>query len=95
MTVTSFNSISSCIWKNKLLFVQYSYDAEHSGVWLGVWGAAVISNELVKDKMINVEANIFKKKWDSTVVLFSLLLRTCKTSKDIFMPWLEDKSNHY
>lgn len=62
MAVTSFNTISLFIWKNKLLFVQYSYNAEHSGLWLGLLGTAVISNELVKEIMSNVEANIFSKK---------------------------------
>lgn len=62
MAVTSFKSISIFIWKNKLLFVQYSCSAEHSGLWLGLLGTAVISNELVKEIMSNVEANLFSKK---------------------------------
>ena len=56
------NSISIFIWKNKLLFIQYSYSAEHSGLWLDLVGTAVISNELVKEIMSNVEANVFNKK---------------------------------
>lgn len=42
MAVTS-NSIST--WKNKLLFVQFSYSAEHSGLWLDVLDYAIIGNE--------------------------------------------------
>lgn len=49
-------------------------------------GSAVISNELVKEIMSNVEANDFSKKEDFIVALFSLLLRAQKTSKDIFIP---------
>lgn len=59
MAVTS-NSIST--WKNKLLFVQFSYCAEHSGLWLDVLDYAIIGNEQVEEITCYVEANIFNKK---------------------------------
>lgn len=42
MAATS-NSIST--WKNKLLFVKFSYSAVHSGLWLGVLDYAINGNE--------------------------------------------------
>lgn len=62
IAVTIFDSVSIFIWKDKLLFAQYSQSTEHSGVWLGLLGTAVISNELVKEIMSNVEAHIFNTK---------------------------------
>lgn len=42
--------------------------------------------------MSNVKANDCSKKQDFIVALFSLLPRAQKTSKDIFIPRLQDKS---
>lgn len=46
--------------KEKLLFGQYSYSAEHSG--LRLLGTAVIGNELVEEIMSYLETNVFNKK---------------------------------
>lgn len=54
-SVTNFNNIS-------IFFAQYLCSAELPGLWPGLLGPAVISNELVKEIMSNVEANVFSKK---------------------------------